>query len=90
MKVIAPELRLATCWDLFRAWIGYPQLHVFESGQDDDEYVYEALERHNQLRKVRAMKLRYSYTHREISSSLIRGKALFQSSLILASSNGWI
>ena len=66
MKVIAPELRLATCWDLFRAWIGYPQLHVFESGQDDDEYVYEALERHNQLRKVR-----YPYTYREISSSLI-------------------
>ena len=61
MKVIAPELRLATCWDLFRAWIGYPQLHVFESGQDDDEYVYEALERHNQLRKVRAIK-KSSYT----------------------------
>ena len=62
MKVIAPELRLATCWDLFRAWIGYPQLHVFESGQDDDEYVYEALERHNQLRKARANKKRYPYT----------------------------
>ena len=63
MKVIAPELRLATCWDLFRAWIGYPQLHVFESGQDDDEYVYEALERHNQLRKVRAIKKRHPSIH---------------------------
>jgi hypothetical protein len=53
MKVLPPEMRSATCWDLFRAWLGIPSLLIYPTGQKDKEYLYDALERHNQLRKVR-------------------------------------